>query len=86
MKLNNSEASWFSQQVVDWYELHGRKTLPWQLNKTPYKVWVSEVMLQQTQVVTVIPYFEKFMQSFPDIIALANADEDHVLHHWTIQI
>ena len=83
MKLNNSEASWFSQQVVDWYELHGRKTLPWQLNKTPYKVWVSEVMLQQTQVVTVIPYFEKFMQSFPDIIALANADEDHVLHHWT---
>ncbi|MBB1433609.1 A/G-specific adenine glycosylase [Pseudoalteromonas sp. 1181_04] len=83
LKLNNSEASWFSQQVVDWYELHGRKTLPWQLNKTPYKVWVSEVMLQQTQVITVIPYFEKFMQSFPDIIALANADEDHVLHHWT---
>jgi len=46
-------------------------------------VWVSEVMLQQTQVVTVIPYFEKFMASFPDIIALANADEDLVLHHWT---
>ncbi len=69
--------------MVDWYHLHGRKTLPWQLNKTPYKVWISEVMLQQTQVVTVIPYFEKFMQSFPDIIALANADEDQVLHHWT---
>nr|WP_283711185.1 A/G-specific adenine glycosylase [Pseudoalteromonas prydzensis] len=83
LKLNNSEANWFSQQVVDWYHLHGRKTLPWQLNKTPYKVWVSEVMLQQTQVVTVIPYFEKFMASFPDIIALANADEDQVLHHWT---
>lgn len=83
MKLNNNEVSWFSQQVVDWYQLHGRKTLPWQLNKTPYKVWVSEVMLQQTQVVTVIPYFEKFMASFPDIIALANADEDVVLHHWT---
>lgn len=83
MKLNNTDASWFSGQVVDWYQLHGRKTLPWQLNKTPYKVWVSEVMLQQTQVVTVIPYFEKFMASFPDIIALANADEDIVLHHWT---
>lgn len=83
MKLNNTDASWFSQQVVDWYQLHGRKTLPWQLNKTPYKVWVSEVMLQQTQVVTVIPYFEKFMASFPDIIALADADEDVVLHHWT---
>ncbi len=83
MKLDDNDASWFSQQVVDWYQLHGRKTLPWQLNKTPYKVWVSEVMLQQTQVVTVIPYFEKFMASFPDIIALANADEDVVLHHWT---
>ena len=83
LKLNTSDAQWFSQQVVDWYQLHGRKTLPWQLNKTSYKVWVSEVMLQQTQVVTVIPYFEKFMASFPDIISLANADEDVVLHHWT---
>ena len=83
MKLHTSDANWFSTQVVDWYQLHGRKTLPWQLNKTPYKVWVSEVMLQQTQVATVIPYFEKFMASFPDIIALANADEDRVLHHWT---
>lgn len=83
MNLSNKESTWFANQVVDWYHLHGRKTLPWQLNKTPYKVWISEVMLQQTQVITVIPYFEKFMQSFPDIIALANADEDQVLHHWT---
>lgn len=83
MDLNKQQSDWFSNQVVDWYHLHGRKTLPWQLAKTPYKVWVSEVMLQQTQVVTVIPYFERFMQSFPDIIALANADEDQVLHHWT---
>jgi A/G-specific adenine glycosylase len=81
--LSKKQSNWFANQVVDWYHLHGRKTLPWQLSKTPYKVWVSEVMLQQTQVVTVIPYFEKFMQSFPDIIALANADEDVVLHHWT---
>ena len=83
LDLNKEQSSWFSDQVVDWYHLHGRKTLPWQLGKTPYKVWVSEVMLQQTQVATVIPYFEKFMQSFPNIIALADADEDLVLHHWT---
>ncbi|MBH0075625.1 A/G-specific adenine glycosylase [Pseudoalteromonas sp. SWYJ118] len=83
LDLNKEQSNSFSNQVVDWYHLHGRKTLPWQLGKTPYKVWVSEVMLQQTQVITVIPYFEKFMQSFPDIIALADADEDLVLHHWT---
>jgi len=83
LDLNKEQSNLFSNQVVDWYHLHGRKTLPWQLGKTPYKVWVSEVMLQQTQVITVIPYFEKFMQSFPDIIALADADEDLVLHHWT---
>ena len=83
LDLNKEQSHCFSNQVVDWYHLHGRKTLPWQLGKTPYKVWVSEVMLQQTQVITVIPYFEKFMQSFPDIIALADADEDLVLHHWT---
>lgn len=83
MDLNKQQSTWFSDQVVDWYHLHGRKTLPWQRAKTPYKVWVSEVMLQQTQVVTVIPYFERFMASFPDIVTLANADEDHVLHHWT---
>ncbi|WP_440053959.1 A/G-specific adenine glycosylase [Pseudoalteromonas sp. T1lg65] len=78
-----SENKWFSSQVVDWYELHGRKTLPWQLAKTPYKVWVSEVMLQQTQVTTVIPYFERFMARFPTVKDLADAPEDEVLHHWT---
>jgi len=83
MSISAKEANWFSQQVVDWYEIHGRKTLPWQLGKTPYKVWVSEVMLQQTQVATVIPYFERFMSSFPTVIDLANAPEDEVLHHWT---
>ncbi|EBS6337522.1 A/G-specific adenine glycosylase, partial [Salmonella enterica subsp. enterica serovar Typhi] len=51
------QASQFSAQVLDWYDKYGRKTLPWQINKTPYKVWLSEVMLQQTQVTTVIPYF-----------------------------
>ncbi|TMO78366.1 A/G-specific adenine glycosylase [Pseudoalteromonas sp. S3776] len=83
LDLNKQQSDKFANRVVDWYHLYGRKTLPWQLAKTPYKVWVSEVMLQQTQVVTVIPYFEKFMASFPDIVTLANADEDLVLHHWT---
>ena len=54
-------AAQFSAQVLDWYDKYGRKTLPWQIGKTPYKVWLSEVMLQQTQVATVIPYFERFM-------------------------
>ena len=65
MLLQQSQTQWFAQQVINWYHLHGRKTLPWQCNKSPYKVWVSEIMLQQTQVKTVIPYFERFMQRFP---------------------
>lgn len=73
----------FSQQVLAWYQRFGRKTLPWQIEKTPYKVWLSEVMLQQTQVATVIPYFERFMQRFPTISDLATAPLDEVLHLWT---
>lgn len=73
----------FSDRVLEWFESHGRKDLPWQLNPTPYRVWVSEVMLQQTQVTTVIPYFERFMVSYPDVAALAGADLDAVLHHWS---
>ncbi|RLV61472.1 adenine DNA glycosylase [Parashewanella curva] len=73
----------FSDRIINWYDIHGRKTLPWQQNKTPYKVWISEIMLQQTQVATVIPYFEKFMASFPSVSDLANAEQDEVLHHWT---
>lgn len=74
---------WFSEQLVAWYRLHGRKTLPWQLDKTPYKTWLSEVMLQQTQVATVIPFFQRFMQHFPTVSALAAAEIDQVLHLWT---
>ncbi|WP_422380642.1 A/G-specific adenine glycosylase [Marinicellulosiphila megalodicopiae] len=73
----------FSKQVLDWYEIHGRKDLPWQLNKTPYRVWLSEIMLQQTQVVTVINYFKRFVHTFPDVESLAKASEDEVLHLWT---
>ncbi len=77
------QASHFSARVLEWYDKYGRKTLPWQIEKTPYKVWLSEVMLQQTQVTTVIPYFERFMARFPTVTDLANAPLDEVLHLWT---
>jgi A/G-specific adenine glycosylase len=73
----------FSQKLLNWFDQHGRKDLPWQQGITAYRVWVSEIMLQQTQVSTVIPYFQRFMASFPTIEALANAPQDKVLHHWT---
>lgn len=73
----------FSQAVLDWFDRHGRKDLPWQQDITPYRVWVSEIMLQQTQVATVLDYFPRFMAVFPDIQTLAKASEDEVLHLWT---
>jgi A/G-specific adenine glycosylase len=72
-----------SPALLTWFDQYGRKHLPWQQLRTPYSVWVSEIMLQQTQVATVIPYYERFMQRFPDVHTLAQADEDVVLHHWT---
>ncbi|MDH5311533.1 MAG: A/G-specific adenine glycosylase, partial [Gammaproteobacteria bacterium] len=72
----------FEDRLLAWYEQHGRRDLPWQHPRSPYRVWVSEVMLQQTQVSTVIPYFERFMASFPDVAALADATLDAVLEHW----
>ncbi|MCG9696012.1 A/G-specific adenine glycosylase [Shewanella sp. Isolate11] len=83
MKTEQNHPRQFHQRIVTWYGEHGRKHLPWQQDKTPYKVWVSEIMLQQTQVATVIPYFEAFMQRFPSINELAAASQDEVLHHWT---
>ena len=73
----------FSNVLLKWYDKNGRKDLPWQKNRNAYRVWISEIMLQQTQVKTVIPYFEKFMESFPEVLDLANAHEDEVLHHWS---
>ncbi|GLS25315.1 A/G-specific adenine glycosylase [Marinibactrum halimedae] len=73
----------FARAVLRWFDQHGRKHLPWQQNITPYRVWVSEIMLQQTQVTTVIPYFERFMERFPDVHHLAKAPVDDVLHLWT---
>lgn len=73
----------FSQRVLRWFDEHGRKHLPWQQKITHYGVWVSEIMLQQTQVATVIPYYQRFMESFPTLEALAAASQDEVLDHWT---
>ncbi len=73
----------FQKAVLDWFDQYGRTNLPWQQDTGAYPVWVSEIMLQQTQVATVIPYFERFMQSFPTVQDLAAAPLDEVLHHWT---
>ncbi len=73
----------FAKNVLAWFEQHGRKNLPWQHNATPYRVWVSEIMLQQTQVATVIPYYAAFMKRFGSIQALAEAPQDDVLAHWS---
>ncbi len=73
----------FAQRLLEWFRVHGRHSLPWQTDPTPYRVWISEVMLQQTQVATVIPYYARFMAHCPDIEALAAAPLDEVLHLWT---
>jgi A/G-specific adenine glycosylase len=82
-KIRSNTAQKFQKLVLSWFDSHGRKTLPWQQNKTPYRVWVSEIMLQQTQVSTAIPYFERFLHHFPNIQQLAKATQDEVLHLWT---
>jgi A/G-specific adenine glycosylase len=73
----------FTARLLAWFDVHGRHNLPWQVDPTPYRVWVSEVMLQQTQVATVIPYYARFMARFPDVRSLAEAPIDEVLHLWT---
>jgi A/G-specific adenine glycosylase len=73
----------FGPRLLAWYDHHGRKALPWKRVRDPYRIWVSEVMLQQTQVTTVIPYFERFIKRFPDVRALARARPDSVLHLWS---
>ena len=81
--LTTPVSSGIAESLLAWYDQHGRKDLPWHQQRNAYRVWVSEIMLQQTQVKTAIPYFEAFMQRFPDVLSLANAHEDEVLHHWS---
>jgi A/G-specific adenine glycosylase len=72
----------FAAKLIAWQRLHGRHDLPWQASRDPYAIWVAEIMLQQTQVATVIPYYERFMARFPDVSALASASEEEVLTYW----
>src|SRR5574340_949785 len=73
----------FAQRLILWHRQHGRHGLPWQDSRDPYAVWLSEIMLQQTQVASVIPYYQRFLARFPDIATLAAASEDEVLAHWS---
>lgn len=80
--MGKHESLFFANNVLDWFDRHGRKNLPWQSDKSPYNVWVSEIMLQQTQVATVIPYYQRFIASFPNVSVLAEATLDDVLSYW----
>lgn len=73
----------FAQRLIAWQKTHGRHTLPWQRTRDPYRVWLSEIMLQQTQVATVLGYYERFLQRFPDVRSLAAAAQDDVLALWS---
>jgi len=73
----------FSSRLIEWQKSHGRHDLPWQNTRDPYAVWLSEIMLQQTQVATVIPYFHRFLARFSDLASLAKASQDEVLAHWS---
>ncbi|HTV25055.1 MAG TPA: A/G-specific adenine glycosylase [Polyangiaceae bacterium] len=81
--MSTPSSSPIADALIRWQRAHGRHDLPWQRERTPYRVWVSEIMLQQTQVATVIGYYERFMQRFPDVAALASAPIDEVLHLWS---
>src|SRR5688572_266078 len=76
-------SSTFAAKIVAWQKKHGRHDLPWQGARDPYPIWLSEVMLQQTQVATVIPYYLRFLARFPDVATLAAAPLDDVLRLWS---
>jgi A/G-specific adenine glycosylase len=77
------KSSDLAPRLLTWFDVHGRKNLPWQHSRTPYRVWLSEVMLQQTQVATVVPYFLRFLKKYPGLPALARAPLDDVLASWS---
>lgn len=82
MQARHTVCEDIARRLLDWHDCHGRHDLPWQHPRTPYRVWVSEIMLQQTQVATVIGYYQRFMNRFPDLQSLADAPLDDVLKHW----
>ena len=73
----------FASRLIAWQKTHGRRDLPWQGTRDAYRIWISEIMLQQTQVATVIPYYERFLATFPDVASLAAAPIERVLEHWS---
>ena len=73
----------FAQTLVKWQRQHGRHSLPWQNTRDAYRIWLSEIMLQQTQVATVTPYYLRFLERFPDVFALANAEQEEVMSYWS---
>src|SRR5262245_27444442 len=73
----------FAAPLLAWFDVYGRRDLPWQAEPTPYRVWVSEVMLQQTQVETVRPYYARFLARFPDVAVLAATPQDEVMRLWS---
>lgn len=81
--MKTGQPQHFAAALLRWFDLDGRRNLPWQRDKSPYRIWVAEIMLQQTQVGTVIPYFERFIERFPEVADLAAADLDSVLHLWS---
>ena len=80
MLISNKKC--FSGKILNWFDEHGRHDLPWQKNRNLYDIWVAEVMLQQTQVRTVIPYYKNFLNAFPSVSVLAASSLDEVLSHW----
>lgn len=81
-RQNLATQNCFTEQLIAWQKTAGRHDLPWQKSRDPYRVWLSEIMLQQTQVSTVIPYYARFLTSFPDVLALAAAPIEVVIEHW----
>ena len=80
--MEDGQKAKFQKEILDWYRNHGR-ALPWRRNPTPYRIWISEIMLQQTQVKTAVPYYERFLARFPDVVSLAHASEPEVLALWS---
>lgn len=78
-----ADTATFAPRLLRWFDVNGRHDLPWQLERTPYTVWLSEVMLQQTQAATVAPYFQRFIATFPTLRSLAEANDDTVMAHWS---
>ena len=80
--MTDGELKHFRESLLHWFRAYQR-TLPWRSNRDPYRIWLSEIMLQQTRVATVIPYYEKFLARFPNVKSLAEAPQDEVLRLWS---